>query len=154
MGFIIIDKIKNNNKKIMIFVEGTILKPKHNNIFSKMNMTGYVPINNSIETIKKWQEEGYEIIYLTSLKSRKAMKMAQHLDELGYTGSMVEYRQKNQNYATLIKDELPDILIEDDCKSIGGMENTCYNLLDEKTKKYIKHIVVEEFGGIDNVKLY
>ena len=35
MGFIIIDKIKNNNKKIMIFTEGTILKPKHKNNFLK-----------------------------------------------------------------------------------------------------------------------
>lgn len=35
MGYIIIDKIKNNNKKIIIFVEGTILKPKHNNFFQE-----------------------------------------------------------------------------------------------------------------------
>ena len=45
MGFIIIDKIKNNNKKIMIFTEGTILKPKHNNFFSRIAMTKYIPIN-------------------------------------------------------------------------------------------------------------
>ena len=119
MGFIIIDKIKNNNKKIMIFVEGTILKPKYNNILSRISMTTYIPINNAIETLKKWQEEGYEEIYLTSLKGRRAMKMAQHLDELGFTGSMVGYRQKNQDYATLIKEELPDILIEDNCLSVG-----------------------------------
>ena len=30
----------------------------------------------------------------------------------------------------------------------------CYNLLSEDLKKEIKHIVVEEFQGIDNVKLY
>ena len=154
MGFIIIDKIKNNNKKIMIFVEGTILKPKYNNILSRISMTTYIPINNAIETLKKWQEEGYEVIYLTSLKGRRAMKMAQHLDELGFTGSMVGYRQKNQDYATLIKEELPDILIEDNCSSIGGEENMCYNILSEDLKKEIKHIVVEEFQGIDNVKLY
>ena len=67
MGFIIIDKIKNNNKKIMIFVEGTILKPKRDNIISRICVNSYVPIDNAIETLKKWQEEGYEIIYLTSL---------------------------------------------------------------------------------------
>ena len=52
MGFIIIDKIKNNNKKIMIFSEGTILKPKHNNFFSRINVNGYVPIGNAREIIK------------------------------------------------------------------------------------------------------
>lgn len=154
MGFIIIDKIKNNNKKIMIFVEGTILKPKYNNILSRISMTTYIPINNAIETLKKWQEEGYEVIYLTSLKGRRAMKMAQHLDELGFTGSMVGYRQKNQDYATLIKEEFPDILIEDNCLSVGGEQNMCYNLLSDELKKEIKHIVVEEFKGIDDVKLY
>ena len=155
MGFIIIDKIKNNNKKIMIFVEATILTPKYNNnILSRISMTTYIPINNAIETLKKWQEEGYEVIYLTSLKGRRAMKMAQHLDELGFTGSMVGYRQKNQDYATLIKEELPDILIEDNCLSVGGEQNMCYNLLSDELKKEIKHIVVEEFKGIDDVKLY
>lgn len=152
MGFIIIDKIKNNNKKIMIFTEGTILKPKHNNFFSRIAMTKYIPIKNSIETLKKWQEEGYEVIYLTSLKAKGAMRMAQRLDELGFTGSMVGYRQKNQDYATLIKEELPDILIEDNAKSVGG--HMCYDELSDEIKKQIKHIVVEEFEGIDDVKLY
>ena len=154
MGFIIIDKIKNNNKKIMIFVEGTILKPKRDNIISRICVNSYVPIDNAIETLKKWQEEGYEIIYLTSLCGRRAMRMAQHLDELGFVGSMVGYRQPRQSYATLIKEEMPDILIEDDCLSVGGKENMCYNLLSEDIKKKIKHIVVKEFKGIDNDKLY
>lgn len=154
MGFIIIDKIKNNNKKIMIFSEGTILKPKHNNFISRVNVNKYIAIDNAIEKIKSWQEEGYEIIYLTSQKGKKAMGMAQRLDELGFTGSMVGYRQSRQDYATLIKEERPDILIEDDCKSIGGSEHMCYSQLDENLKKSLKHIVVEEFKGIDDVKLY
>lgn len=155
MGFIILDKIKNNNKKIMIFTEGTILKPKYvNNMLSRINVMRYVPIKNSIEKLKMWQEEGYEVIYITSLKGRKAMKMAQRLDELGFIGSMVGYRQKNQDYATLIKEELPDILIEDNCRSIGGEKNMCYSELTDELKNNIKHIVVEEFEGIDDVKLY
>lgn len=154
MGYIIIDKIKNNNKKIMIFVEGTILKPKHNNFFSRINMNGYVPISNAIEVIKNWQEQGYEIIYLTSQTGRRAMKMAQHLDELGFVGSMVGYRQKYQDYTTLIKEELPDILVEDDCKSVGGQTSMCSYNLPDNVKNEIKIIKVKEFGGIDNVKLY
>jgi len=53
MGFIIIDKIKNNNKKIMIFVEGTILKPKHNNIISRICVNSYVPLPASESRIGK-----------------------------------------------------------------------------------------------------
>lgn len=154
MGYIILDKIKNNNKKIMIFVEGTILKPKNNNFFSRICMNRYIPINGAIDAIKKWQEEGFEIIYLTSQTGRKAMRMAQHLDELGFVGSMVGYRQRRQNYATLIKEEMPDILIEDDCKSIGGEEKMCFNELNNDLKEKIKHIKVDEFKGIDDIKLY
>lgn len=153
MGYIIIDKIKNNNKKIMIFVEGTILKPKSKCIFSKSNITRYVAIGNAVEKIKRWQEQGFEIIYLTSLKSRGAMKLARRLDELGFVGSMVGYRQKYQNYNTLFKEEQPDFFIEDDCKSIGK-ENMIFNELDENIKSSIKHIVVDEFSGIDEVNLY
>lgn len=154
MGYIILDKIKNNNKKIMIFVEGTILKPKHKNIFSRIHMLGYVPINNAIRTLNKWQEEGYEIIYITSLRGRKAMKMARHIDALGFEGSMVGYREKNQTYATLIKEEMPNILIEDDWASVGGKAMMCYEELPDEIKGEIKHIVVKEFEGIDDIKLY
>ncbi len=153
MGYIIIDKIKNNNKKIMIFVEGTILKPKNKWIFSKSNITRYVAIGNATEKIKMWQEQGFEIIYLTSLKARGAMKLARRLDELGFEGSMVGYRQKYQNYNTLLKEEQPDFLIEDNCKSIG-IDNMIFNELDENIKSSVKHIVVEEFEGIDKVNLY
>ncbi len=154
MGYIIIDKIKNNNKKIMIFIEGTILKPKHNNFFSRIHILGYVPIKNAIETLRKWQEEGYEIIYLTSLRGRQAMKMARHIDELGFEGSMVGYRQSRQSYATLIKEEMPDIFIEDDCESVGGETSMCYEELSEEIKEKIRLIKVKEFEGIDEVKLY
>ena len=152
MGYIIIDRIKNNNKKLMIFVEGTILKPKYNNKLSRLHILGYVPIGNSVEILRKWQEEGYEIIYLTSLKGRKAMNMARHLDELGFEGSMVGYREKYQNYATLIKEENPDVLIEN---SISSEEHhMCYDELTQELKDKIKHVVVNEFEGIDNIKLY
>ena len=58
------------------------------------------------------------------------------------------------NYTTLIKEELPDILVEDDCKSIGGETNMCSYNLPDNIKNEIKIIKVKEFGGIDNVKLY
>ena len=154
MGYIIIDRIKNNNKKIMIFVEGTILKPKYNNIFSRIHMTRYIPINNARETLNKWQEEGYEIIYLTSLRGRNAMKMARRLDDLGFEGSMVGYREKGQNYSTLIKEEMPNILIEDDWASVGGEKMMCYEELDDEVKEKVRFIKVKEFEGIDSVNLY
>lgn len=44
---------------------------------------------------------------------------------------------------------LPDILIEDDCESIGGEKEMTYPHLRSDVKNKIKSIVIKEFGGID-----
>ena len=67
---------------------------------------------------------------------------------------MVKKRKKYQDYTTLIKEELPDILVEDDCESIGGETNMCSYKLPDNIKDEIKIIKVKEFEGIDDVKLY
>lgn len=46
---------------------------------------------------------------------------------------------------------MPDILIEDDCGSIGGEPEMTYPHIDPKKKRQIKSIVVKEFSGIDNL---
>ena len=71
--------------KILIFTEGTILMHKNavghervsivkqvlNKIASVTDYAGYVPIGNAVEKIQKWQEQGNEIIYLTSPPTKK-----------------------------------------------------------------------------------
>lgn len=52
--------------RIMIFTEGTILRPK--NIFQHFNHNTYIPIKNSVSIIKTWEEQGAEIMYFTSRK--------------------------------------------------------------------------------------
>jgi len=46
---------------------------------------------------------------------------------------------------------MPDIIIEDDCESIGGKYEMTYTHIKPELKKRIKSIVVEEFGGIDHL---
>ena len=47
--------------------------------------------------------------------------------------------------------ETPDILIEDDCESIGGEKEMTYPHIREDLKSKIKSLVVKEFGGIDHL---
>jgi len=58
----------------MIFVEGTILKPK--SWFSLYNHNTYVPIGNAVKIIKAWQQQGANIIYCTSRKEKQANDIA------------------------------------------------------------------------------
>ena len=59
------------------------------------------------------------------------------------------YRKQGEDYKDIAERLVPDILIEDDCESIGGEKEMTYTHLsnDAKTKTY--SVVVKEFGGID-----
>ena len=46
---------------------------------------------------------------------------------------------------------LTDILIEDDCESIGGEPEMTYSHIREDLKPKIKSIIVKEFQGIDHL---
>lgn len=48
---------------------------------------------------------------------------------------------------------IPDILIEDDCESIGGEKEMVYPHIKDELKSKIKSIVVKEFEGIDHLLL-
>ena len=57
-----------------------------------------------------------------------------------------------KNIVIWLKKIKPDVLIEDDCKSIGGDRRRCITYVDNALKKNIKSVIVEEFKGIDELK--
>ncbi len=58
--------------KIMIFTEGTVLKPP--SVFQHFNHESYLPIGNAASLISVWEAQGAEINYLTSRKHPKQIK--------------------------------------------------------------------------------
>lgn len=148
MAFVELSKIEGA-KKIMIFVEGTILKPK--SYLSLYNHKSYEPIGNAVEIIKEWQQQGANLIYCTSRKGKQAEEIVALLKKHGFVGSQLCYRSKGQRYEQLVEIIKPDILIEDDCKSIGGSWQMCITHVEPKLKSTIKSITVKEFKGIDHL---
>lgn len=144
------EKSVNNSIKIMIFTEGTILGPP--SIMQHFNHASYIPINNAVKIIKTWEEQGAQIIYFTS---RKKLKQVHEIKEIllqyNFPGRYLYYREKGQRYKDIVELVLPDILIEDDCRSIGGKWQMCITYIRPEVKRRVKSIVVEEFGGIDNL---
>ena len=69
--------VKEENVKIMVFTEGTILGPK--SIFHHFNHSSYIPINNSVDLLKSWEQQGAEIVYLTSRKKEKHAEIIKDL---------------------------------------------------------------------------
>ncbi len=63
----------------------------------------------------------------------------------------VFFRQAGEAYADAAVRVLPDIIVEDDCESIGGEVEMTHPRIPAGIKEKIKSIVVKEFGGVDHL---
>lgn len=61
MRRIVLNESKNEDLTILLFVEGTIIKPK--SWFSLYNHKAYIPIGNAFEITREWQEQGANVYY-------------------------------------------------------------------------------------------
>lgn len=139
-----------NSKTVMVFVEGTILKPK--SWLSIYNHSSYVPIGNSVYVIRSWTER-VNIMYCTSRRGKQAQIIAELLRKYGYVGTKLLFRSKREAYSKLVESIQPDILIEDDCKSIGGAWQMCITKVRPEIKEKIISITIKEFHGIDDLSI-
>lgn len=112
----------------------------------------YVPVEKANEKINRWQEQRAEIVYLSSHEDEESVrKDIQVLRNYNFPVTPVLYRRGRESYADIAEGVMPDILIEDDCESIGGEVETTYPHIHPNKKKEIKSIVVKEFSGIDGL---
>jgi hypothetical protein len=137
--------------KIMMFLHGTATKPaaddKDGHDFAR-----YEPAGKAIEKLKQWESQGAQICYLTSHEQAAGVEIDKKvLAKFGYPEGEIFYRQDGESYAAVAERVLPDILIEDDCASIGGEKEMTYPHLREDLKPKIKSVVVKEFQGINHL---
>ena len=69
---------------IMVFAEGTILKPK--SLLALYNHKSYIPIGRAVAIVNAWQQQGANIIYCTSRRKNQAVDMANILKAYGFCG--------------------------------------------------------------------
>lgn len=134
-------------KKIMIFLEGTVFYTKP--ILFLFSKKGYRPIGKAVDIINSLYKQGNEIYLCTYVKKNRIKFIESILKYNNIEYTKLIYRDKKENYCDLVEKIRPDVLIEDDCKSIGGEKEMCITNVKEEIKKNIKSIVVEEFKGID-----
>lgn len=133
--------------KILVFVEGTILK--HSSEDKLKDFSSYIPIGNAVKKLETWVEAGAEISYLTARTTFLEIKQIKDvLKKFNFPGSNVHARQKDETYKSVVEAIRPDILIEGDCQSIGA-ENVITPRLNKELG--IKGVVGREFGGIDQL---
>ncbi len=109
----------------------------------------YIPIGNVVKKLITWQNQGAEILYLSShLSLGNVKKDEKVLKKYDFPKGPIFYR-KEKNWNLPIEEAKPDILIEDDCESIGGEYQMTYPNLILELKSKIISIVIKEFSGID-----
>jgi hypothetical protein len=152
--------------KILIFTEGTIIMHKNAVSHTRKEIikqveageesvcdyNSYVPIGNAVKKIQNWRNEGGEILYLTSRRKHEEIKQIQNvLKKFKFPEGQILFRKKEEEYKDVAERIIPDILIEDDCESIGGTDEMTITFVKPKIKEKIKSIPIKEFGGIDHL---
>jgi hypothetical protein len=116
------------------------------------DFANYLPIGNAAEKLAAWAAKGAEIVYLSSHRdSLEVVADRVVLDRWVFPPGDILWRAEGESYADVVARAAPDVLVEDDCESIGGREDTASaHLLPEVAKK-VHSLVVKEFGGIDHL---
>lgn len=153
--------------KILIFTEGTAtmqssaigvsreerVRQSIDNIPEVNDFRSYVPNGNIVDKLNAWKSQGVEIYYLTSRITPEEIDDVRFvLDKNNFPDKQnLLYRKENQEYKDIAEELMPDILIEDDCESIGGETEMTYPHIRQDMKYKIHSIIVKEFAGIDNL---
>jgi predicted secreted acid phosphatase len=102
--------------------------------------------------LQNWKNDGAEILYLTSRKKSEEIQQIQNvLKKFKFPDGQLLFRQKDEEYKDVAERIVPDALVEDDCESIGGIDEMTITHVKPEIKKKIKSIPIKEFGGIDHL---
>jgi hypothetical protein len=120
---------------------------------SPYDFATHLPLGKAVEKLKTWKKQGATIMYLTSRRIKQEIDTIKRvLQKYDFPDRKNFYfRHQNEDYKDVAERLMPDILIEDDCESIGGKKEMTYTFIKPALKRKIKLIAVKEFGGIDHL---
>jgi hypothetical protein len=117
-----------------------------------MDFERYVPIGNAVAKVQCWRDAGASIAYLSSHRrledvARDEAVLRRHR----FPPGDVFYRGHGENYGRVAGRADPDVIVEDDCESIGGAVEQTALQLPRNLRERVRFVVVPEFGGIDHL---
>lgn len=120
---------------------------------SPYDFASYIPVGHAVEKLINWKRQGAVILYLTSRRIKIEIEAIRTvLKKYNFPdANNLYFRQQGEDYKDVAERLMPDIIVEDDCESIGGEIEMTYPHIRENLKKKIKSIVVKEFGGINHL---
>jgi hypothetical protein len=153
---------------ILVFLHGTSIMHEGAKGLAREEMTrqvtegdkslhdyaSYIPVGNAVRKLREWKRQGAAICYLSSHRNAKDVADDKSvLKRYAFPDGQVFYRRNREQYKDVVEriQPLPDVIVEDDCESIGGEVEMVYPNLRPALKNRIRSIVVKEFGGIDHL---
>jgi len=151
--------------RLLVFLHGTVLmhaggvgvtrtervaqvRAKHPTV---REYAAYVPVGEGAAKLRRWQDAGAVVDYLSSHRNPDDVALdALVLRTHGFPAGRVFARRPGETYGDIAGREAPDVLIEDDCESIGAGQIT-YPQIPAALQARIKSIIIPEFGGIDHL---
>jgi len=120
---------------------------------SVYDFAGYLPAGHTVDKLNSWKKQGAQICYLTSRRIKSEIETIWAiLEKYNFPDwKNLFFRRQGEDYKDVAERVRPDVLIEDDCESIGGEAEMTYPHIREDLKPKIKSIVVKEFQGIDHL---
>lgn len=154
--------------KILVFLHGTTIMHKSAKSLTREEIVrqiterdesvhdyaSYIPVGNAVKKLQDWKGQGARICYLSSHKNAKDVEEDKFvLKKYGFPDGQIFYRRSREEYKDVIERirPLPDVIVEDDCESIGGTVEMVYPNLRPEIRNKINSIVVKEFGGIGHL---
>lgn len=122
-------------------------------INSVYDYDNYLPVGEVVKKLTTWKGQGVTIYYLTSRRIKKEIEAIKNvLRKYNFPDCQnLLFRKQGEDYKDIAERLMPDVLIEDDCESIGGEKEMTYTHINPRLKAKIKSIVVKEFFGIDGL---
>lgn len=156
------------NMKILVFLHGTIMMHKNAKGLARQEMVkqvteseesvhdyaSYIPVGNAPKKLQRWKAQGARICYLSSHRNAEDVKKDEFvLKKYAFPDGQIFYRRNREEYKDVVERirPLPDVIVEDDCESIGGEVEMVYPNLRPELKNKIRSIVAKEFEGIDDI---
>lgn len=114
-----------------------------------LDYASYVPTEGAVAKVMAWQRRGVEICYLSSHRTAAAAAIDKSvLAGHGFPAGDLYYRAHGESYADVVRRWSADVLVEDDCESIGGRAQTAASELGRSAGQAVPCVVVREFGGL------
>jgi len=97
------------------------------------------------------QSKGHGIFLCSYVSKSRYNFIKSVIDFYGIKYTEILCRDKGEKYSNIVERVCPDVLIEDDCKSICGAKYCCIDGVREDIRANINFIIVPEFSGIDDI---